>query len=142
MRNRQWAEARDAFLEAYKQAPKEYAYALLATVNWMRAGKPSDPKQFLAQVLRTAPRDSLEYAMLRLFHDMNGDLNAATAADNEKNLDTKARMIFYLANYYDIRGNKTLADKCFLQVQELRRTATPEWRLNEWFLEERGLKAF
>jgi tetratricopeptide (TPR) repeat protein len=56
MRNRRWAEARDAFLDAYKQAPKEYAYALLAAINWMRAGKLTDPKQFLAQVLRTAPR--------------------------------------------------------------------------------------
>lgn len=142
MRNRQWAEARDAFLEAYKLAPREYAYALLAVVNWMRAGRPSDPKQFLAQVLRTAPRDSLEYAMLRLFHDMNGDLNVTAQADSEKNLTTKARMIFYLANYYDIRGNKNLADKYFLEVKELNRTGTPEWRLNEWFLEDRGLKAF
>ncbi|GHV94812.1 hypothetical protein AGMMS50293_11320 [Spirochaetia bacterium] len=142
MRNHQWAEARDAFLEAYKQAPKEYAYALLAAVNWIRAGRPSDPKQFLAQVLRTAPRDSLEYSILRLFHDMNGDLDASIKADREKNLDTKARMIFYLANYYDVRGNKTLADKYFLQVQELDRAWIPEWRINEWFLEERGIKAF
>ncbi|MDR0583457.1 MAG: tetratricopeptide repeat protein [Treponema sp.] len=142
MRKHQWAEARDAFLSAYRQAPKEYSYALLAAVNWMRAGRPDDPKQFLSQVLRTVPRESLEYTMLRLFHDMNGDMNAAIKADSEKNLDTKARMIFYLANYYDIRGNKSLADKYFLQVQELNRVATPEWRINEWFLEERGLKVF
>jgi tetratricopeptide (TPR) repeat protein len=142
MRKHQWAEARDAFLSAYRQAPKEYSFALLAAVNWMRAGRPSDPKQFLAQVLRTVPRESLEYTILRLFHDMNGDMDAAIKVDNEKNLDTKARMIFYLANYYDIRGNKNLADKYFLQVQELNRVATPEWRINEWFLEERGLKIF
>jgi hypothetical protein len=80
--------------------------------------------------------------MLRLFHDMNGDMNVAVMADSEKNFDARAKMIFYLANYYDIQGNKTLADKYFLQVQELNRIAMPEWRLNEWFLEERGLKAF
>jgi tetratricopeptide (TPR) repeat protein len=142
MRNHQWTGARDAFLDAYKQAPKEYTYALLAVVNWMRAGRPTDPRQFLAQVLRTVPRNSVEYTMLRLFHDLSGDLNAAAVIDNEKNLDAKARMIFYLANYYDIRGNKNLADKYFLQVQELNRAATPEWRINEWFLEERGLKVF
>ena len=142
MRKYQWAEARDAFLSAYRQAPKEYSYALLATVNWMRAGRPSDPKQFLSQVLRTVPRESLEYTMLRLFHDMNGDADAAVKAGNEKNLDTKARMLFYLANYYDIRGNKNLADRYFLQVQELNRAATLEWRINELFLEERGLQTF
>jgi uncharacterized membrane-anchored protein len=142
MRNQRWAEARDAFLEAYKQAPKEYAYALLAAVNWMRAGQLNDPKQFLAQVLRTAPRDSSEWYMLRLFHDLNGDADTAGRIDAEQNIDTRARMLFYLANYYDIRGNRTLADKYFLQVQEMNRVATPEWRINEWFLEKRGLKVF
>ena len=139
MRGRRWAEARDAFLSAYKQAPKEYSYALLAALNWMRAGKQTDPKQFLAQVLRTAPRDSLEWQLLRLYHDLSGDSDAAARIDREPNLDAKARMLFYLANYYDIRGNKILADKYFLQVKELNRTATFEWRINEWFIEERGL---
>jgi hypothetical protein len=55
---------------------------------------------------------------------------------------TKARMIFYLANYYDIRGNATLANKYFLQFKQMDQQALPEWRLNEWFLEARGLKPF
>ena len=77
--------------------------------------------------------------MLRLYHDLAGDSDAAARIDREPNLDAKARMLFYLANYYDIRGNKILADKYFLQVKELNRTATFEWRINEWFIEERGL---
>jgi hypothetical protein len=139
MKNKQWTQARDAFLEAYKRAPKDYTYALLAAVNWMRGGKMTDPKQFLAQVLKTAPRDSLEYAMLKLFHDLSGDLDAAVKAENEKNVYTKARMVFYLACYYDIRGNATLANKYYTLVQELNAISTIEWRINEWILAERGL---
>ncbi|MDR0486618.1 MAG: tetratricopeptide repeat protein [Treponema sp.] len=139
MKDKKWAEARDAFLEAYKQAPREYSYALLAAVNWMRAGRMADPKQFLAQVLRTAPRDSTEYSMLRLYHDLSGDVDAAVKVENEKNLFKKGRMLFYLACYYDVRGNKTLADKYYLLVQELDITSAVEWRLNEWILEERGI---
>jgi tetratricopeptide (TPR) repeat protein len=142
MRNKQWAEARDAFLAAYKQAPKEYGYALLAVINWIKAGRITDPKQFLAQVLRTVPRDSVEWYMLKLYHDLSGDSDAAVRIDKEKNLDAKARMLFYLANYYDIRGNKILADTYFLQVQELQRTAIFEWRINEWLLNDRGIKGF
>jgi tetratricopeptide (TPR) repeat protein len=142
MRNQRWAEARDAFLEAYNQAPKEYTYALLAAVSWIKAGRPSDPKQFLAQVLRTAPRDSTEYTILRLYHDMSGDLDAVVKTEREQNLDTRAKMLFYLAFYYDIKGNKNLADKYFLQVQDLGRIAIPEWRLNKSIIEERGIKAF
>jgi tetratricopeptide (TPR) repeat protein len=142
MRNHQWAGARDAFLEAYRRAPKEPGYALLAAMNWMRAGRINDPRQFLEQVLRGVERESLEWYMLRLYHDLAGDNDAAVRIDREKNLDTKARMLYYLANYYDIRGNKILADKYFLQVKELDRKAIPEWRLNEWIIEERNLKAF
>lgn len=139
MREKKWAKARDAFLDAYRQAPKEYTYALLASVCWMRAGRQTDPKQFLAQVLRAASRDSLEYAVLKLFHDLSGDADVAAKIAKEVNVYTKARMLFFLASYYDIRGSRTLADMYYLMVQELDAAACIEWRLNEWILAERGL---
>ncbi|MCL2759601.1 MAG: tetratricopeptide repeat protein [Treponema sp.] len=139
MRNKQWALARDAFLEAYKQAPREYSYALLAAVNWMRAGRQADPKQFLAQVMRTAPRDTLEFAMLRLYHDLSGDNNVTMLVESEKNIFTKSQMLFYLASYYDIRGNRAIADRYYLMVQDLDVVGTVEWRLNEMVLTEKGL---
>ncbi|MDR2028562.1 MAG: tetratricopeptide repeat protein [Treponema sp.] len=142
MRRGLWAEARDAFLEAYKQAPQESVYALLAAMNWMRAGRPNEPRQFLEQALRGVQRESLEWYMFRLYHDLSGDTDVAIRIDREQNTVTKARMLYYLANYYDIRGNKNLADKYFLQVQDLNQKATVEWRLNEWALEQRNLKAY
>ncbi|GHV40848.1 hypothetical protein AGMMS49546_15520 [Spirochaetia bacterium] len=141
MRKGLWAGARDAFLDAYRYAPAESSYALLAAMNWMRAGRISDPRQFLEQALRKAKRDSLEWHMLRLYHDLSGDNDLALKIDKEKIPENKARMLYYLANYYDIRGNKALADKYFLQVQSLDiMNAILEWRLNEWAVEERGLK--
>ncbi|MDR3167571.1 MAG: tetratricopeptide repeat protein [Treponema sp.] len=140
MRKGLWAEARDAFLEAYRQAPQESNYAMLAAMNWMRAGRINDPRQFLEQALRGVQRETLEWYVLRLYHDLAGDNDLAIRIDREKNPDTKARMLYYLANYYDIRGNKTLADRYFLQVKELGRRGMIEWRLNEWILEQRNLK--
>ena len=139
MRNKQWAEARDAFLEAYKQAPREYTYALLAAVNWMRAGRQTDPKQFLAQVLRTAPRDTLDYSMLKLFHDLAGDSDVVVKVENETNIFTKARMVFYLASFYDIRGSRTLADRYYLMGHDMNAPPSIEKRLNEMMVAERGL---
>jgi len=141
MRNKQWAAARDAFLDAYKQAPKEYNYALLAAMNWMRAGKQTDPKQFLAQVLRTMPRDTTEYAVMRMYHDLSGDANAANLIDNEKNIYKKAQMTFYMASYNDIKGNKALADRYYLMHQSLNIIGTIEWQLNEMMIAERGIGA-
>ncbi|MCL2809716.1 MAG: tetratricopeptide repeat protein [Treponema sp.] len=139
MRNKQWALARDAFLEAYKQAPREYSYALLAAINWMRAGRQTDPRQFLAQVLRATPRDTVEHAMLRLFHDLNGDENVAILVENERNILKKSQMLFYLASYYDIRGSRTLSDRFYLLSQELDAVGSLEWQLNEIVLKERGI---
>jgi len=139
MRNKQWAAARDAFLSAYKQAPKEYSYAILASLNWMRAGRQTDPKQFLAQVLRTAPRDSLDYIMLKLLHDLNGDADVTVKVESEVNMYTKSKMLYYLASYFDIRGSKTLADRYFLMVKDLEAVASIEWRLNEIMLKDRSL---
>jgi hypothetical protein len=51
-------------------------------------------------------------------------------------------MLYYLAEYYDIRGNKNLANRYFLQVQDLNRNYVIEWRLNEWALEKRNLGSF
>jgi hypothetical protein len=48
-------------------------------------------------------------------------------------------MLFYLASYYDIRGNRVLADRFHLMVQELDAFASIEWRLNEIVLAERGI---
>jgi tetratricopeptide (TPR) repeat protein len=140
MRSGKWLAARDAFMEAYKRAKQdEVGYGLLAAMNWMRGGKIQDPKEFLAQVLRKAERDSLEWWMLRLYHDLVGDADVAVRIDKEKNVAVKAKMLYYLANFYDIRGNKSLADRYFLQVRDLDCKSIPEWRLNEWALEARGL---
>jgi hypothetical protein len=81
----------------------------------------------------------VEYSVIRLFHDLSGDSDVALKVEQEKNPDIKAQMLFYLACYYDIRGNRTLADRYYTMVQELSNGATIEWQLNEWILQERGI---
>jgi tetratricopeptide (TPR) repeat protein len=140
MRKGNWSRAKDAFLEAYNRAEQDtISYGLLASLNWMRGGNLAAPKQFLELVLKKAERDSLEWYMLRLYHDLVGDNDIVIRLDKEKNTDTKARMLYYLASYYDIRGNKGLADKYYLAVRDMDRKGMAEWRLNEWALEARGL---
>ena len=141
MRKRLWTEARDAFMEAYKRAP-ETSYALLAAANWMRAGRQTDPKQFLEEAIRKAQRESLDWYMLRLYHDLTGDADVAARIDRETKYDVKAKMLYYLAQYYDIRGNRNLADKYFLQSSDLNQRSNLEWRLNDWIVTERSLKVY
>ncbi|GHV76757.1 lipoprotein [Spirochaetia bacterium] len=138
MRKGLWAEARDAFLMVYKQAPETH-YALLASLCWMRAGKMSDPKTFLETALKKAQRDTAEWSMLRLYHDLHGDNDAAMRIDRETNPVLKAQMLYYLASYYDVRGNTSLANRYFSQVNEMEQRAVLEWRFNRWVVEARNL---
>jgi tetratricopeptide (TPR) repeat protein len=143
MKRDQWAEARDAFLEAYRHAPNEWCYALLASMCWMKAGKPADPRQFLDQALRRVRQNpgqnSLEYLMMRLYREFIGDNDLILRIDKEKSETLKARMLFYLASYYDIRGNNTLANKFYGDVKNLDTPGIPEWRINEWNVKTRNL---
>jgi tetratricopeptide (TPR) repeat protein len=143
MRNHQWQEARDAFIQAYNHAPAEWSYALLAMMNWRRVGQPGNIRDFANIALRKLARDSLEYAMIRLYLDMNGDDGVARRVNQERDSKLKARMFYYLANYYDIKGNTRLAETMFSEITNLEQRMTiPEWRLVQWALEERNLAAY
>jgi len=147
MRVGNWAAARDTFMEVHRRAPNEHLYALMAAINWMRAEDVTSPRAFLNQVLPRVERDSLEWHMFRLFIDLTnrtfaGESNMVVRLDRERNEELKARMLFYMAQYYDIRGNTDLANRYFLRVNEMNVRAIPEWRLNQWIMAERGLQLF
>jgi tetratricopeptide (TPR) repeat protein len=142
MRNHEWEEARDAFVHAYNRA-NEWLYAMLAMVNWRRLDKPGNIRDFANLVLRKLSRDSLEYAMLRLYLDMSGDDGVVRQVNQEQDLSLKVRMLYYLANYYDIKGTTRLADAMFSEILKYEQRMTiPEWRLITWALEERELATF
>jgi hypothetical protein len=48
-------------------------------------------------------------------------------------------MLFYIANYYDARGNLSLANSLFLEVKDMNRINSIEWKINDFILQDRGL---
>jgi len=144
MKNGNWAEARDAFIEAYRQAPNEHHYGLLAAINQMRAENTASPRAFLAQIQTKVTRDTLLWYMVRLFYDLTarnylGENDMVTRLDKTSDPTLKARMMFYMAQYYDVRGNTNTANMYYQLVSETKAQTIPEWRLNEWILADRGL---
>jgi tetratricopeptide (TPR) repeat protein len=139
MRSKEYAAARDAFLLAYEKAPTENGYAVLAALNALRVQKPFEVKPFLEAAMRVVKRDTLDYAILRMLNDFNGDVNVARQIESEKNMFLKGKMAFYLAEFYDICGKTALADAYYEKCREVNRRDTVEWRLNEWRMEERSL---
>ncbi len=140
MRDGRWEASREAFMEAYKRSPSHANYALLTALAWMRARGANDAKPFLAKTLTTVPRESIEWYLLRLYHDQSGDTDVVVRIDKEKNKDTKARMLYYLTQYYAFRGNDQLADRFLREARDMDRKGIVEWRLIEWALEARTAK--
>jgi tetratricopeptide (TPR) repeat protein len=136
-----YTDAAKAFAEAYQKAPEENSYAILTAVNMMRSGsKPNEIKSFVEPALKKIDRNKLDYHVLRLFFDFSGEADVARRIDKEKNQRVKAQMLFYLANYYDLRGSPMLADKFFIEVRDMKRMDMIEWRINEWILEQRNIQ--
>jgi tetratricopeptide (TPR) repeat protein len=136
-----YAEAANAFAEAYKKAPEESNYAMLAAINMVKSGeKYNEIKSFVEPALKKIDRGKLDYHVLRLFFDFSGEADVARRIDKEKNQRTKAQMLFYLANYYDIKGSVMLADKFFIEFRDMRRMDMIEWRLNEWILRQKDIQ--
>jgi tetratricopeptide (TPR) repeat protein len=135
-----YGEAAKAFAEAYKKAPEESSYAILAAINMMKGGGTyNDIKSFVEPALKKIDRSKLDYHVLRLFFDFSGEADVARRIDMEKNPRKKAQMLFYLANYYDIKGSVMLADKFFIEFRDMRRRDMIEWRLNEWILRQKNI---
>jgi len=149
MKNAKWAEARDAFVEAYRQAPNEHYYGLLAAINQMRSdNRPeslANARAYLAQIQAKVTRDTLLWYMVRLFYDFTsrnylGENDMITRIERTTDQTLKARMMFYMALYYEVRGNASTANMYYQFVAETKVQTIPEWRLNEWILADRGLK--
>lgn len=136
MREKRWKDASDAFIKAFEQARESYHYALLIALCMRRDGRDTEAVSFIAQVIRRIDRNKIEWQLLRLFHDMSGDVDIAVRIEKETMIDVKARMLYYLAQYYHIRGNTSLAQRFHLQLREMNVQNIIEWRLNEWALEE------
>lgn len=122
------------FIQAFARAPQNGNYALLAGLSLRMAKKDSQAKDFLTNAIKKVGKDKLEWQLLRLFLDMSGDTDIAIRIDKEKSNETKARMLYYLAQYYALKGNVSLAQKYHLMCKDLAVQYIIEWRLNEWAL--------
>jgi tetratricopeptide (TPR) repeat protein len=135
MREKQYAKARDAFLQAQKLAPGEYNYALLASINnYYAGGNASQMKPVLEEVMRKLDRAKLDYYLVRLFYDYSGDGDVARRISTEKDPRQKALGLFYLAWYFNIRGSNNLAGTFFSEYQSADRKDMIEWRIYDWIV--------
>lgn len=131
-----WEEARKYFSKA-NEISESYAYKLMILATYIKQGKTFEMKQLSEKYMKPLDRNSLEYKMLRLYHDQ-GPVNAenAVAKDIEKETskNKKGKMKYYLALYYDMKGSKSVAAEYYNQITKMQTPMFFEYRLAEWAL--------
>ena len=131
-----WEEARNYFSKA-NEISDSYAYKLMILATYIKQNKKFEMKQLSEKYMKPLDRNSLEYKMIRLYHDQ-GPVNAENAIikDIEKETDKnkKGKMKYYLALYYEMKGSKSVAAEYYNQITKMQTPMFFEYRLAEWAL--------
>ena len=136
-----YAEARASFEKAFSYYPQNISYPLIIAACMYKDKKGFEVKPFLQKVMKNyGDHDSLEYLMLRLYHDL-GPSNAENLITQkiikEDNSTKKGKMSYYMALYDEIKGREELAKKMYNEVAALQSPMFFEFRLAEWRVKEK-----
>lgn len=130
-----WKTAREAFEKCYeKDKSGNISYPLMITYCYYREGNKLKAKSFSDKVLRKLDRNSIEYAMLRVWHDESGELPLPQKISALDNATKKGKMLFYLGLYYENFGGIEMARENYAKVISLNNPMFFEYRLAEWSL--------
>ena len=94
--------------------------------------KVQDCKTFTEKAMKNLDRNSFEYLTLRLIHDMTGESTLTLKIQNEESKKKKGKYLYYLALYWDLKQNLSLAHKYYAEVTEIQGADFFEYRLAEW----------
>ncbi len=128
-----WTAARQAFMKCCEMdKTSNISYPLMVTYCYYMEGDKMQAKAFSDKVLRKMDRNSIEYAMLRVWHDESGEMplpqKISTITDSKK----KGKMWFYLGLFYDMFGGGEFASEQYSKLLAMNSPMIFEYRMAEW----------
>ena len=132
LHDKNWTEAREAFTKCREINKDNVSYPLMITYCYYKEGDKINAKKFSDSVLRTMDRDSVEYLMLRAFHDETDKLPLVQRISEIDNSNKKGKMYFYLGLLYDMFGGIESAAPYYTKVVQMNSPMFFEYRLAEW----------
>ena len=132
LHEKQWKKAREAFMKCYEKNQNNISYPLMVTYCYYMEKDTPNAKKFSDSVLRKLNRNSLDYAMLRVFHDLAGEGPLPQKISALTSSNEKGKMYFYLALLYDMVGGIEASNKYYMEVVKLNCPMFFEYRIAEW----------
>lgn len=116
-------------------------YQLMSVVCLLKEGKALEAKAYSEKAMKPMDRASLEYKMMRLFHDM-GPENAENAfireVEKEQNRTNKGRFMYYLGIYHEIKGMRAVTEEYYTKILAMQAPLFFEWRFAEWEMKDKN----
>ncbi len=132
LHEKDWKTAREAFMKCREYNADSISYPLLITYCYYKEGNKLEAKNYSNQVLRKMDRNTIEYAMLRVFHDEAGEMPLPQRIAALPSMNERAKMYFYLGLFYDMFGGREYANDYYAKVLSLNSPMFFEYRLAEW----------
>ena len=136
LHKKEWAMAREAFMKCFEKNKANVSYPLMITYCYYMEKKDVEAKKFSDQVLRKMDRSKIEYTMLRLYHDKNGEKPLIQRVAGLTNRNQQGKMYYYLGLYYDMFGAEEAAKDFYAKVVSMNSPMFFEFRLAEWRVKE------
>ena len=130
-----WTTARESFEKCFEMdKTNNISYPLMITYCYYKEGNKIKAKSFSDKVLRKLDRNSIDYAMLRIWHDESGEMPLPQKISALDNSSKKGKMYYYLGLYYESFGGIEIAHENYAKVVSMRNPMFFEYRLAEWSL--------
>ena len=140
LHEKEWKKAREAFEKCYEYNKNNISYPLMITYCYYMAKDSLNAKKFSDKVLPKLDRSSMDYAILRVFHDLAGEAPLIQKISTLTNSNQKGKMYFYIGLLYDMIGGKEAANKYYMEVVNLNSPMFFEYRIAEWSVGELNVK--
>ncbi|MCI1209126.1 MAG: tetratricopeptide repeat protein [Treponema sp.] len=130
-----YAQAVKAFGLAWSVNKKNVSYPLMQAASYYKTGNNLEAEKVLEDAMKTLDRSSLDYEMVRLYHDrggVNAESSVTLKVQNETDNTKRGKMLYYLGLYWELKGLDSLAEKYYAEVASLNCPLFFEYRLAEW----------
>ena len=114
---------------------QNYSYSLMIAASYYKKMDSVNAKKILANQLKSLEKNSLEYDMVRFFHDpysKNAETSLKQKIDKELNSNKRGKMLFYMGLYYELMGADDMAKEYYAKVTSMSAPMFFEYRIAEW----------
>ena len=135
-----WKECREAYEKVAEFDKENISYQLAIAACYLKEGKKQLCKEYAGKKMRNLDRSSPEYAILRFYYDGLGESDVLRRIRQCENKNTRGKLLYYMAVYFECIGSQTAANQIYLEISEMKSPMFFEYTLTMWAIERLGLK--